>query len=113
MCQIAERHLGASGDKRFSFGDGGALRALLCEAGFADVRVETVVIAEQHREFPIRLNVMAMNFDLSALSEAERERRLTAVEAESGPVLARFAAIGGFAESASANLATATAPKES
>jgi ubiquinone/menaquinone biosynthesis C-methylase UbiE len=110
ICQVAERYLGTSADKRFSLGDGQALRTLLVEAGFSDVRVQTVTLTEHHREILVRLNAMAMSFDLSSLSDLEREARMSALEAESMQVLARFATPDGFEEPVSANVATATAP---
>jgi ubiquinone/menaquinone biosynthesis C-methylase UbiE len=91
LTRVAERQLGKSNDTRWSFGDGEALRALLAGAGFGDVRVETVTRADPSPELPVRLNVMAMNFDLAGFSDDERERRLAAVEAECAPIIARFA----------------------
>ena len=107
LAPVAERHLGTPSDKRYALGDGEALRALLLEAGFAEVRVEGVTRAEHYPRFPVRLNAMAMGFELAALSDEERERRLSAIEAESAPILARFAEGGGFVTQASANVATA------
>jgi len=92
---VAERHLGTPNDKRWAL-QPDKLRGLLVDAGFADVNVATVSLTEHYREFPIRLNAMASNFDLSALPDAERERRLAAVESESAAILGRFAVNGGF-----------------
>jgi len=107
--RVAERHLGKSNDKRWSF-DGAALGAALTEAGFTDVRVETVSLTERFREFPTRLNALAANFDLSALSEEEKEMRLSAIEADSADVLARFTLDDGFGGPSFANVAVANAP---
>jgi ubiquinone/menaquinone biosynthesis C-methylase UbiE len=107
--QIAERHLGRSQDKRWSL-DGATLGASLTEAGFTNVRVETISLIERFREFPTRPNALAANFDLSALSETEKEMRLSAIEADSAEVFARFALDDGFGAPSFANLATATAP---
>jgi ubiquinone/menaquinone biosynthesis C-methylase UbiE len=109
---VGERHLGASNDRRFSLSDGDALRGLLVEAGFADVRLEAVTLTEHHVDVNARLNVMAASFDLSGLSDDERERRLAAVEAESIPILARFAVDGGgYTTTSSANVVTAIVPE--
>jgi SAM-dependent methyltransferase len=106
----AERHLGTSNDKRWGL-DAEVLRAQLIEAGFADVRVEAVTLTEHHREFPARSNAMAANFDLGGMSDAERERRLVAVELDTAQVLTRFAVDGGgFSAPSTANVFTATAP---
>jgi SAM-dependent methyltransferase len=107
MGAVAERHLGAPNDKRFCL-DGNELRALLTEAGFVDVHVETVSLTEEYREFPVRLNAMASNFDLTPLDADELERRLAAVEADSREVLAGFAVDGGFRARSFANIATAS-----
>jgi hypothetical protein len=57
------------------------------------------------------MGVMAAGFDLSGLSDAEKERRLAAVEAESAEVIARFAVDGAFGASTIANIATAFKPE--
>jgi SAM-dependent methyltransferase len=108
--QIAERHLGKSNDGRWLL-DGVALGQALTEAGFTDVDVATVAMTDWFRELPVRLNVMAANFDLSALSEAEREQRLAAIEAESSEAGRRFALDGGFGATSVANVAKAIAPR--
>ena len=69
--RVAERHLGKSNDERLSL-DGAALGHALTEAGFTDVRVETVSLTERFREFSTRMNAMAAGFDLSALSEPKK-----------------------------------------
>ena len=105
--QIAERHLGAANEKRFSFGDDSALRAVLSDAGFTAIRVEVITRTDHYRQFPYRLNALAANFDLSGLSAAEREARLSTVEAESIEASKPFAVEGGIAAPSSANLVTA------
>jgi ubiquinone/menaquinone biosynthesis C-methylase UbiE len=105
--QIAARHLGAANEKRFSFGDDSALRAGLADVGFTAIRVEVVTRTDHYREFPYRLNALAANFDLSSLSAAEREARLSAVEAESIEASKPFAVEGGITAPSSANLVTA------
>ncbi len=105
--RIAEGHFGASNDKRWSFGDGDALHALIAGAGFVDVHVETVSLIEEHGEMPLRLGVMAAGHDLAAFSPDDLERRFAAFETECRAALERFAVPGGFAAPSFANVATA------
>lgn len=105
--QIAERHLGRANEKRFLLGDDAALRALLAETGFSDVRIDVVTRTDHFQDFPYRGSALAANFDLSALSEAELEARLSALEAESRQAAQRFAVDGAIEAPARANLVTA------
>jgi ubiquinone/menaquinone biosynthesis C-methylase UbiE len=105
--RIAERHLGAANEKRFLLGDDAALRELLVDAGFSDPRVEIVTRIDRFPAFPYRMSALAANFDLSALSAEEREARLSALEAESEKAAEQFAADGGIAAPARANLISA------
>lgn len=105
--RIAERHLGSANEKRFLLGDDAALRALLGEAGFGDVRIEVVTRIDRFPEFPYRMSALAANFDLSGLSEAEREERLSALEAESRQAAQQFADRGAIAAPSRANLVSA------
>jgi ubiquinone/menaquinone biosynthesis C-methylase UbiE len=107
--QIAERHLGTANEKRFSLGDDAALRAMLAEAGFAHIGVEVVTRTDRFREFPYRLSALAANFDLSSLSAAEREARLTALEAESIEASTAFSVDAGIAAPSRANIISAIA----
>ncbi|HUQ06005.1 MAG TPA: methyltransferase domain-containing protein [Kofleriaceae bacterium] len=107
---VAERHLGSSNDKRWSLGDAAALRTLLVDAGFTDVRLDLVSKDELHVQFPVRPNALAAGHDLTAWSDEERERRLAMVDAESATALARFTAPGGFSAPSRANVATARRP---
>ena len=105
---IARRHFGPADDKRTSFGDAGALRALLADAGFADVRVETVSLVEEWAEMPLRLHVFAANHDVAGIAPDELERRFAAFEAEARAALAPFAMpTGGYAVRSHTNVATA------
>src|SRR5262249_19145456 len=103
---IAERHLGKSNDRRWSL-DGAALRDAFIAAGFVDVKLQTVSLREQYKEFSPRLNAMVAGFDLAAFSDEERERRFAAIEADSREVFERFATDGGFGAPTIANLVTA------
>lgn len=105
--RIAERHLGTANEKRFLLGDDAALRAMLADAGFADIVVEVVTCTDHFREFPYRQSAIAANFDLSRLSAEEREARLMALEAESAEAAKQFASDGGIAAPSRANLITA------
>jgi ubiquinone/menaquinone biosynthesis C-methylase UbiE len=108
--RVAERHMGRSNDARFSL-DGPALAHALIDAGFSDVRVETVSLTECFREFSVRMNATVAGFDLSSISEAEKERRFAAIEADSADVFTRFALVGGFGAPSFANVATAAVPR--
>jgi ubiquinone/menaquinone biosynthesis C-methylase UbiE len=109
---VAERHLGAIADQRHSFGDADRLAALLAGAGFSEVRVRTVtrtIRFEDGVRF-LRMNVMAligMSAGAAAMGEAERERVLEAIVAESEPVSRRHADGPRLAFELGANLATA------
>jgi ubiquinone/menaquinone biosynthesis C-methylase UbiE len=106
---VAERHLGKSNDRRFSL-DGPELEHALAEAGFTDIRLERVSLVERFREFSLRMNAIAAGFDLGSLSDAEKERRFSAIEADSKEVLARFALDEGFGAATVANVARAVVP---
>jgi ubiquinone/menaquinone biosynthesis C-methylase UbiE len=110
--RVAERHLGKSNDARWSL-DGPALAQALTDAGFADIRLEIVSFTDRFREFSTRMNAMASNFDLTALSEADKERRFAAIETDSAEVFARFALDGGFGAPSVANVVTAISPAKS
>ncbi len=104
---VAERHLGACNDKRWSL-DGDRLGELVRAAGFTGVALTTHSLVDRYAEFPIRGSVMASNFDLAALAPDELERRLQAVEAESRGVLAGFATAAGFEAPSITNIVVAT-----
>lgn len=60
--RVAERHVGAIHDQRYAFGDAGALSALLSDAGFRDVQVDTMALSSRFAdgaEF-VRMNAMAL-----------------------------------------------------
>jgi SAM-dependent methyltransferase len=110
---VAERHLGAIADQRYSFGDGGRLEALLLEAGFRGVRLRTVsrtIRFDDAAPF-LRLNTMAlvgMSAAGKAMDDQERKRVVDAVMRDSAPALRRYADGSGLAFEVSTNLATAT-----
>lgn len=107
--QIAERHLGRANEKRFLLGDDARLRTMLADAGFDDLRIDVVTRTDRLQHFDYRMSALAANFDLSALSEAEREARLSAIETESREAAKQFLGAEGVLEAPSrANLITAT-----
>ncbi len=108
--RIAERHLGASNEKRFLLSDEAALRMLLADAGFTEIRIDIVTRTDRFAEFPYRGSALAANFDISALSQVELEERLSALEAESREAARQFAVEGGeIAAPSRANVITAVA----
>jgi hypothetical protein len=110
ITEVAARQFGRPNDTRWSLGDASALRALFAEAGFDDVRVEVARRTDVIDAEILRLNVMAMGFDMAGLSTDDRARRLAAYVAESAPVVARYACDRGFALSLAANIVTAVVP---
>ena len=74
---VAERHVGRIVDSRHSFGDGNALKSLLIDAGFSDVKVETLAHDVHFADGALfaRLNAMAvigMSEKGKAMNETER-----------------------------------------
>ena len=110
--RVAERHLGAIADQRYSFGDAAMLEALLRDAGFQDVQARTVsrVIRFEDGAPFLRLNTMAfvgMSAAGKTIDDQERKRVVDAIVAESAPVLASYSDAAGLAFSLRTNLATA------
>ena len=92
--RVAERHLGVEiHDERYAFDDAEALRGLLADAGFRDVRVETLSLT--HR-FPdaaefVRMNAMALvGMSGVELGDEERQRVLEAIVEESVAAVRSF-----------------------
>jgi ubiquinone/menaquinone biosynthesis C-methylase UbiE len=108
LVKLAEQHLGPANDKRYSL-DGDELRALAVDAGFNDVRLDTVSLTEQYRELPPRLTALGANIDVSSLSDAERERRFAAFDAEAAAIVAAFTMDGLICAPSSTNVVTAVA----
>jgi ubiquinone/menaquinone biosynthesis C-methylase UbiE len=109
--RIAEAHLGVPNEKRFLLGDEAALRAMVEEAGFQVDRLEVVARVDRLRGFPLRQSALAANFDLSTLSDAEREAKLDDVERESREAVKEFLeADDVIASPTTANLVVAKVP---
>jgi ubiquinone/menaquinone biosynthesis C-methylase UbiE len=110
--RIAERHLGAIADGRYSFGDAATLEALLRDAGFADVRSKTVarIIRFEDGTPFLRLNAMAL-VGMSAagkqMADADRKRAAETIASESMPVLRSYTEGEALVFRLATNLATA------
>ncbi len=84
--RVAERHLGAVNDERLGFGDAQALQTLLTDAGFRDVRVDTVSLVNRFEDGAgfVRMNSMALlGMSGVRVGDDERERLLEAIVTES------------------------------
>lgn len=111
--RIAERHVGAIDDRRHSLGDAAELEALLRDAGFRDVRVQTVsrTIHFSDPAVWVRLNGMAL-IGMSAqgkdLNDAERQDALAAIIRASEEVTRQHTDASGLAFELGSHIATAT-----
>lgn len=111
---IAERRLGPIVDRRHAFGAAGPLAALLEDAGFRDVQVETVArtVRFADGEVFVRLNAMAlvgMADGADHWDEDERARLTGLIAADSAGAIAPFADGKGVAFDMLTNVATARA----
>jgi ubiquinone/menaquinone biosynthesis C-methylase UbiE len=109
---IAERHVGTIADSRHSFGSADALKALLADAGFHDVRADTVPHDVRLRDGSLyaRLNAMAvigMSEKGKGLTEAERSELASRIAADSEDLIARQTKEGAFVLPLTTNVATA------
>lgn len=110
--RVAERHLGAIDDQRYSFGDAAALEALLRDAGFHDVRSRTISRTIRFTDGApfLRLNTMAlvgMSAAGKAMADEERKRIVEEIVSESARALQQYSDGSGLAFELSTNLATA------
>lgn len=110
--RVAERHLGAIADQRYSLGDAAALEALLRDAGFHEVRSRTVSRTIHFVEGApfLRLNAMAlvgMSSSGKEMGDQERKRVVDEIVSESASVLEQYTYGSGTAFELSTNLATA------
>lgn len=110
--RVAERHLGTVVDHRYGFGDPLTLERLLAEAGFKDVRVETVskTIRFADGAVYLHMNTMAL-VGMSAMSatcnDEQRVQLCATIAKESIDVLPPYADGEGIAFEVSTNVATA------
>jgi ubiquinone/menaquinone biosynthesis C-methylase UbiE len=115
MRETAEGHVGAIVDQRHSFADAEALAALLSDAGFRDVTVQTLDDTTRFDDGPLfaRLNTMAlmgMSPAAKAMDEPDRARVVAAIVEDCVQrVLPRYADGTGIAFANCTNLATARA----
>jgi SAM-dependent methyltransferase len=112
--RMAERHLGAIVDPRYSLGDGMPLEALLRDAGFQNVQSTKIARGIRFEDGAVflRLNAMAfigMSAAGKSMNDEERKAAVEAILADSAPVLERYSDAWGTTFEASTNLATATA----
>ena len=110
--QVAERHVGAIDDQRYSFGDAAPLEMLLQDAGFHKVRLRTIsrTIRFDDGEPFLRLNAMAlvgMSAAGKTMGDQERKRAVETIATESAPVLHAYTDGSGLAFELSTNLAVA------
>lgn len=110
--RVAERHLGAIADQRYSFGDAAALEALLRDAGFHEVRSRTISRTIQFTDGApfLRLNTMAlvgMSASGKEMGDQERKRVVEEIVRESASTLQPYSDGSGLAFELSTNLATA------
>ena len=111
---IVERHVGPVVDSRHSFGDAGAMKQLLVDAGFNDVNVSVLAHDVEFADSALfaRLNAMAvigMSDTGKAMSEAERGELAGRIAAESADAIARATRNGVFTLPLTSTMATATA----
>jgi ubiquinone/menaquinone biosynthesis C-methylase UbiE len=109
---VVERHVGPIVDLRHSFGDAGALRHLLVEAGFSDIHVGTLAHDVQFADGALfaRLNAMAalgMSDKGKAMSEPERGELAERIAGESRSVIDKATKNGMFVLPLTAIVATA------
>jgi ubiquinone/menaquinone biosynthesis C-methylase UbiE len=108
---IAERHVGRIIDSRYSFGDANALKTLLEDAGFQDVRVGTFSRDVRFADGALfaRLNAMAvigMSEKGKALPDAERSELAVQIASDSRETIARLMRNGECVFPMSTNIAT-------
>ena len=110
---VAERHVGPIVDSRHSFGDSNALKGLLVDAGFSDVKVATLGHDVQFGDGALyaRLNAMAvigMSEKGKTMSEADRGELAGRIAAESGDAIVKASKSGMFVLRLTTNIATAS-----
>jgi ubiquinone/menaquinone biosynthesis C-methylase UbiE len=109
--RVAERHLGSVTDRRHAYGDAAAIQQLFVEAGFSDVRVDTVsrrVRFDDPAPF-LRMNAMAligMSAQSDGMDDETRARLADTIAAESIPALDPFKDGAAVAFEMKANVAT-------
>ena len=110
--RVAEARLGEVVDRRHGYGDSASLERLLADAGFEDVRVETVTRTIRFADGAafLRLNTMAlvgMSAASSTMTDDERAKVSGAIVEDSAGVLKEYTDTEGLSFDISANVATA------
>jgi ubiquinone/menaquinone biosynthesis C-methylase UbiE len=110
--EVAERHLGAIADQRYSLGDADELEALIREAGFNDVRVKKMSRTIRFNDDAplLRLNAMAlvgMSAAARKMSDQERNEAVDTITSESAPVWQSYMNGSEVTFELATNLATA------
>jgi len=109
--RIAERHLGAITDQRYSFGDAAALEGLLRDAGIHEVRSRTISRTVRFKDGArfLRLNTIGL-VGMSAvgkdMGDQDRKRVVEEIMSESAPALQLYSDESELAFKISTNLAT-------
>jgi len=110
--QVAQRHVGTIVDRRHNFGDAAVMGQLLADAGFEDVRVDTLSRTTRFadaRTF-LRLNTIAivgMSAAAPTLGDEQRTQVVSSIVRDSASVLPPYADGKGIAFEIRANLAIA------
>jgi ubiquinone/menaquinone biosynthesis C-methylase UbiE len=110
--QVAERHLGAIADQRYSYGDAAALEALIRDAGFREVqsrRLARTVRFEDGDSF-LTMNAMAfvgMSAAGKTMSDDQRRAVVVVIARDSEPVLQSYSDASGLAFELTTNFAVA------
>jgi ubiquinone/menaquinone biosynthesis C-methylase UbiE len=108
--QLAQARFGSNVDRRFSFGDAQALRSVIADAGFRDIRIETVTRNDglQDPDTFVAMNLNA-TVDLSTLEEKQRAQALAEFKTAARKAVSRFLVGEALVAPVSANVAVATA----
>ena len=110
--RVAEKHLGPVVDQRHAFGDATALEKLLRDAGFQEIRVETMTRTIRFADGAMfaRLNTMAlvgMSAASKSMSDEARAGVVATIASDCASVLPSYADGDGIAFAISTNVATA------
>jgi hypothetical protein len=111
---VAVARLGPILDQRHAFGVAADLEALLTDAGFHDVRVETITRTITFAESAalLQLNATAlvgMSQASKTMDEAERARQAALIAADSAEVVSKYRDGAGLAFELGTNVATGRA----
>ena len=93
--QVAQRHLGPVIDRRHHFADATIIRQLVVDAGFNDVRIETLSCTTRLKDAAgfLRMNataIMGMSPTSAAMDDAKRAEVAAAIADDSSQVLPRY-----------------------